>query len=147
MVVDDDSEDHSLMELTGDMLEEWLDETEWDERRELAGGAGLFFVRILEVVLGIDPAVSLPVFGSTFFLETFTEDFTLVSEEQLLELLHDEDGLVGSVFSAVEEPREEDLELNKGFGTPLRGPINPVTCVVDFAAWVPFWVTVTCMKI
>ncbi|MFS7908700.1 hypothetical protein Hanom_Chr01g00086211 [Helianthus anomalus] len=98
---------------------------------------------ILEGVLGItDPAVSLAVLESTFFLEKFT--FTSFPEEQLLD---DEDGLVGSVLSVADEPAEDDLEPIEGFGTALRGPITPVTfdpcIVVGFAVWVPFCAAVT----
>lgn len=97
----------------------------------------------LEGVLGItDPAVSLVVLETTFFLEMFA--FTSVPEEQLLD---DDDGLVGSVLRVVEEPKEDGLELIEGFGTALRGPITPVTfdpcIVVGFAIWLSFCVTVT----
>lgn len=117
---DDDFVENSLMELAGDML---------DERLDLTGG-GLFFVLILDGVWGIiDVVVSLPVLASTFFLEILTDDltFTSVPEEQLLELLHDEDGLAGSVLRAVEVPKEDDFELSNGFGTPLRGTTTLVS--------------------
>lgn len=110
------------MELAGDILEEIL---------ELTGGC-LLPMLILDGVLGItDPAVTLVDLVSTFFLEIFT--LTLVPEEQLLD---DEDGLVVSVLSVVDEPEADDLELTEGFGTALRGPITPVTfdpCIPDFA--------------
>nr|GEU73371.1 hypothetical protein [Tanacetum cinerariifolium] len=65
-------------------------------------------------------------------LERVVEDFTSVPDEQLLELLCDDDGLVSSVLSAVEEPMGDAFELNKGFGTPLQ--IRPVGWILE-ADW------------
>lgn len=122
-VDDDDSEDKS-MELAGDTLEERLDSVVWNERRELTGGT-LFFVLTLEGVLGIGPAVNLlPFLESTFFLKK-VESFP----EKLLELLH-----------VVDDDDDDDLEVNEGFGTPLRGLITPF--VVVFADWIPLCVAV-----
>ena len=91
-----------------------------------------------EGVFGTEVVVSLLDLESIFFLERVVEDLTSVPDEQLLELLCDDDGLVGSVLSAVEEPMGDAFELNEGFGTPLCGPISFDPCVDALAACVPF---------
>lgn len=120
--LDDDAEDHSLIELAGDMLEEILD------AREVEGvelGDGFFLSGTLDDALGFELEEALITgLDSIFLTAEVNGDLRILSDKVLLVL--EEDDLTASFSVAPEEDKPEDLEDNAGLGTLLRGPANPV---------------------
>lgn len=109
--VDDDAEDHSLIELAGDMLEEILDAKEV-ERLELSDG--FFLIGTFDDALGIEQEEALMTgLDSCFLLAQITGDFSFLLDKVLLEVEF-EDDLATSFLVA-----SADLDDNVGSGAAL----------------------------
>lgn len=117
----DDTEDQSLIELAGDMLEEILEDIRCAERVEFP--VVLFFTAVFNGVLCIEPeGGGLMVLSPTFLLAAATGDLPERSDEMLPQLSLRED-LVDSVLVDFDEPWEQDFKDDAGFGDSRWAPL------------------------
>lgn len=122
--VDDDAEDHSLIELAGDILEEILDVKEVETPVLFDD---FFLNGTLDEALGIEQEEALITgLDSIFLLAEINGDLRILSDTVLLEPSHEEDDLAASFLLAPKEAEHDELEDNTGLGTLLGGPAKPV---------------------
>lgn len=107
---EDDSEDHSLIELTGDTL------------LEIVLDPRVLRIKPSEVRLAI---LAVP----NFLLVDFTEDAQILAGERLPERADDEEDFNGSFF-VVEELGEGDFEDTAGLVAALLGQLSDARCTL-----------------
>lgn len=129
---DDDAEDHSLIELAGDMLELILEDIRYAETAEFPDGTLLFnaaFEGVLSFALAEGWAVGLLL--STFLLAAGSEDLAVLSDEVLPELSLED--LVEGILIAAEEPTEGAFIDIAGLGNTLLALFEADA----FGVWAP----------
>ncbi|CAL5388011.1 unnamed protein product [Camellia sinensis] len=138
-VDEDDSEDHSLIELAGDvLLEESFDDIKQAERPDCPFFFNATFACVLRIEL---EEVGLTLLETIFLLVEFTGDIPTLADDALPELsVKEEDFGGGFVLLNVEELEEEAFEDNAGLCTVLQEPPKP--CIFVDGATLPGTVTI-----
>lgn len=112
----DDAEDHSPIELEGDVLNEFLEDVKEDGSPDLPGGFLLKGIFDEAWITGLEIA---------FVLADADVDFWIFSVEVLLELLLEQEDLPTSLIVAPEEAEPNAFGSDAALGTLFRAPAKP----------------------